>query len=106
MESVGLIKVQKSRLAQVMISHPCLLKSNRSREEINSMHRVSKFVMGAALAGVYLAAGILNAASLPGTATVSGVVDAPKPFKAAQVYFRNPSKRMAYMVYTVGGRYQ
>ena len=47
-----------------------------------------------------------KAAPLPGTATVSGTVEAPQPFKAAQVYFRNNAKRMLYMVYTVGGRYQ
>ena len=47
-----------------------------------------------------------EAASLPGTATVSGTVDSALPFKAAQVYFRNPAKRMLYMVYTVGGHYQ
>ncbi|MSO20558.1 MAG: hypothetical protein EXQ56_08865 [Acidobacteria bacterium] len=46
-----------------------------------------------------------QAATLPGTATVSGTVEAPQPFKAAQVYFRNNAKRMLYMVYTVGGKY-
>ena len=48
----------------------------------------------------------VEAASIPGTATVSGTVDSPKPFQAAKVYFRNPEKRMLYMVYTVGGHYQ
>src|ERR1039457_267727 len=33
---------------------------------------------------------------LPGTASVSGTVTASEPFKAAQVYFRNPEKRMTY----------
>lgn len=47
-----------------------------------------------------------EAASLPGTATVSGTVQAAQPFNAAQVYFRLPAKRMLYMVYTVGGHYQ
>src|SRR5579884_3737240 len=47
-----------------------------------------------------------GAASIPGTATLSGTVDSSKPFKAAQVYIRNVDKRMLYMVYTVGGRYQ
>jgi virginiamycin B lyase len=47
-----------------------------------------------------------QAASLPGTATVSGIVDSSKPFKAAQVYFSNPALRMLYMVYTVAGKYE
>jgi len=47
-----------------------------------------------------------KAAPLPGTAAVSGTVESPQPFKAAQVYFRNNAKRMLYMVYTVGGHYQ
>ena len=41
-----------------------------------------------------------------GLAMVGGTVDAPKPFKAAKVYFRNSDKRMLYMVYTNGGKYQ
>src|SRR5262245_53550116 len=48
----------------------------------------------------------MKAASVPGTATVSGVVDSSKPFHAAQVYLRNPQKRMVYMVYTVAGHYE
>ena len=43
---------------------------------------------------------------LAGLATVSGTVTAPVPFKAAKVYFRNNDKRMQYMVYTAGGKYQ
>ena len=51
------------------------------------------------------AAPIVRAASIPGTATVTGIVDSSKPFKAAKVFLRNPEKRMLYMVYTAGGRY-
>lgn len=47
-----------------------------------------------------------HAGSLPGTATVSGVVQSGSPFKAAQVYLRLPAKRMLYMVYTIGGHYR
>src|SRR3954468_17508157 len=61
---------------------------------------MTAFVLWAALTPLVVAA------SLPGTATVSGTVDSSKPFKAAQVYFRNPARRMLYMVYTVGGHYQ
>ncbi|HEX2827712.1 MAG TPA: carboxypeptidase regulatory-like domain-containing protein [Burkholderiales bacterium] len=45
-------------------------------------------------------------AGMAGLATVSGTVTSPAPFKAAKVYFRNADKRMQYMVYTAGGKYQ
>jgi streptogramin lyase/mono/diheme cytochrome c family protein len=48
----------------------------------------------------------IKAASIAGTATVSGTVTSPKPFKAARVYIRNHEKRMVYMVYTSGGHYR
>jgi streptogramin lyase/mono/diheme cytochrome c family protein len=80
------------------------------------MKRTLQMAAGLALAaimiGSYLVLGgpqtvrIAEAASLPGTATVSGTVESPQAFKAAQVYFRLPAKRMLYMVYTVGGKYQ
>jgi streptogramin lyase len=43
---------------------------------------------------------------LSGLATVSGTVTSAFPFQAAKVYFRNAEKRMQYMVYTAGGKYQ
>jgi hypothetical protein len=43
---------------------------------------------------------------LAGLASVSGTVTSSVPFKAAKVYFRNVEKRMQYMVYTAGGKYQ
>src|SRR6185436_6506273 len=45
-------------------------------------------------------------ADLAGLARVSGTVTSDKPFKAAKVYFRNAERRMQYMVYTAGGKYQ
>jgi hypothetical protein len=45
-------------------------------------------------------------AELAGLAAVSGTVSSPVPFKAANVYFRNVDKRMQYMVYTAGGKYE
>jgi len=42
---------------------------------------------------------------LPGTASASGTVTASKPFVAAQVYFRNPQKRVTYMSYTGAGAF-
>src|SRR5688572_2689674 len=47
-----------------------------------------------------------TAPELANLASVSGTVTAPAPFKAAKVYFRNTDKRMQYMVYTAGGKYQ
>src|SRR2546422_7700955 len=72
------------------------------------MKRIYGILTSAGLAGLLAAFYFVtvNAAPVSGTATVSGTVDAPKPFKAAQVYFRNRSKRMLYMVYTAGGRFQ
>lgn len=47
-----------------------------------------------------------QATSLKGMASLTGTVDAAKPFKAAQVYIRNIDKRMLYMVYTNAGRFR
>jgi virginiamycin B lyase len=66
-------------------------------------------VAGLALACFGMATGILvkttEAGVIAGTGTLSGKVDAPKPFKAAQVYARNTDKNMVYMVYTVDGKF-
>ena len=51
-------------------------------------------------------AGAADAESLPGMATVTGTVQAPKAFKAAQVHFMNAEKNVLFMVYTSGGRYR
>ena len=37
---------------------------------------------------------------------LTGTVDAPRPFKAAQVYLRNIDTRILYMVYTNAGRFK
>ena len=47
-----------------------------------------------------------DAAQIAGTAAVSGTVEAPKPFQAAQVHFLNVDKNVLFMVYTSGGRYR
>lgn len=47
-----------------------------------------------------------DAKPLPGTAAISGTVQAPKPFKAAKVYLMNVDKNVLFMVYTSGGRYR
>ena len=63
------------------------------------------FAMG--LAGVrgpaaLTPAGAADDVALPGTAVLSGAVQAPKPFKAAQVHFMNTDKNVLFMVYTSG----
>ena len=47
-----------------------------------------------------------RAESLQGTASLTGTVDAAKPFKAAQVYIRNMDTRMLYMVFTAAGKFR
>jgi virginiamycin B lyase len=62
---------------------------------------VVTLILTLALAGLSAAT-----AAVPGTATVTGVVDAAKPFKAAQVHLMNVEKNVLFMVYTSGGRYR
>jgi streptogramin lyase len=47
-----------------------------------------------------------QAATISGTGTLTGTVNAPKAFQAAQVYAKNLDNNMVYVVYTVGGHYQ
>ena len=78
--------------------------------------RLLRLLIGGTLAGLAIAFYFVSsgpktlttveAASLPGTATLSGTVDSSKPFKAGQVYIRNVDKRMLYMVYTSAGQYR
>ena len=44
--------------------------------------------------------------SLPGMASVSGTVRAPRAFKTAQVRLMNTDKNVLFMVYTSNGRYR
>jgi streptogramin lyase/mono/diheme cytochrome c family protein len=44
--------------------------------------------------------------SLKEMPSVTGTVDAARPFKAAQVYLRNTDRRMSYMVYTQAGKFR
>jgi virginiamycin B lyase len=43
---------------------------------------------------------------LPGMAALSGTVQAPRAFKAAQVHLMNAEKNVLFMVYTSNGRYR
>jgi len=47
-----------------------------------------------------------DAAPIAGTATLSGAVQAPKAFQAAQVHLLNTDKNVLFMVWTAGGRYR
>ena len=47
-----------------------------------------------------------DAKTLAGTATLSGQVESPKSFKAAQVHIMNVDKNILYMVYTNSGHYR
>lgn len=71
----------------------------------------SLLAVAIALSGFFVlrnsaAAQASKGADFSGLATVSGMVESAKPFQAAKVYIRNAEKRMLYMVYTNGGRYQ
>jgi len=44
--------------------------------------------------------------SLKEMPSVTGTVEAARPFKAAQVYLRNTDRRMSYMVYTQAGKFR
>ena len=59
-----------------------------------------------ALSFVVWGASAAAQSELAGLASVSGTVSSSAPFKAAKVYFRNTERRMQYMVYTAGGKYQ
>ena len=47
-----------------------------------------------------------EAGMISGTGSLSGKVQAPKPFKAARVYAKNVDKNMLFMVYTSAGRFR
>src|SRR6266852_4552750 len=53
-----------------------------------------------------VAPSVAQAALLPGFGNVSGTVESPTPFKAAQVFIRNTDKRILFMVYTNGGQFR
>ncbi|MBI4463098.1 MAG: carboxypeptidase regulatory-like domain-containing protein [Acidobacteria bacterium] len=50
--------------------------------------------------------GSVEASEIAEMGTLSGKVEAPKPFQAARVYAKNLDKNILYMVYTSGGLYR
>src|SRR5258706_13533055 len=78
---------------------------------MNSKLRFSIILLGLAVVMFAFRSGqilgtTVEAATISGTGTLSGVVEAPEPFKAAQDYVKNVDKDILYMVYTARGRYQ
>jgi len=61
---------------------------------------------GCGLGGAAQEAPVDPAGPIAGMAAVSGTVDAPRPFQAAQVYLRNVDKAIGYMVFTDAGRFR
>jgi streptogramin lyase len=76
--------------------------------------RVSKFVQRSFLLVMALTGMVgwgggaftAQAASIPGTASLSGTVESAKPFKAARVYIYNADKRIMYTVFTNAGQFR
>jgi virginiamycin B lyase len=77
---------------------------NRSARSVAVVLLMLALVSGLGTRAVQ-SAGAVDASSIPGSAILSGVVDAPKPFKAAQVRLMNVDRNVLFMVYTRGGRY-
>ena len=70
---------------------------------------VSKLILTvASMLGLGLAngPGLAASSTIPGTGAVTGTVTAPQPFSAAHVYLYNAEKRVTFMVYSAGGKYQ
>src|SRR6266702_198170 len=63
-------------------------------------------VIGLGVVELARPAGAADPSSLDGLASLSGTVQAPKPFKAAQVHIMNADKQVLFMVYTSAGRYR
>jgi virginiamycin B lyase len=88
--------------------------SRRRQAALNIV--LSAGAVAASLAGAYVVQGVggwvaatptaVQAAPLPGTAALTGTVEATVPFKAAQVYIRNVDRRILYMVYTQAGQFR
>ena len=67
---------------------------------------IRSFLVAACSAFAAPALAQADKSELSGLASVAGIVTSPSAFQAAKVYFRNTDRRMQYMVYTAGGKYQ
>src|SRR5688500_5050803 len=83
-------------------------RSMRGRQVLMLAIAVTGLVAGYFVSGASVGAAQSRekAGALQGMATLTGTVDATKPFKAAQAYIRNVDKRMVYMVYTHAGKFR
>ena len=91
-----------------------MLRSSRRRSTLGRQVLVLVIAVISLVAGYFVSGASMGAAaqsrgkgaSLQGTASLTGSVDATKPFKAAQVYIRNVDRRILYMVYTNAGKFR
>ena len=69
---------------------------------------LATLALAVTLAGLYavVPSRAADGDGLPGMASLSGVVQARRPFKAVQVHLMNTDKNVLFMVYTSGGRYR
>jgi len=70
------------------------------------VRQISLVVAGLLGFGLTAEQGLAASSTIPDTGAVTGTVTAPRPFTAAHVYLYNPEKRVTFMVYTSGGKYQ
>jgi len=89
------------------------LKTSSSSRPWSMRVPLLAFAVTGLVAGYFLSGGSAGAtaqgrdkAPAAGMAILTGTVDAPRAFKAAQVYLRNVDTRMQYMVYTNAGRFK
>jgi hypothetical protein len=89
-----------------------LPSSNRRSIRIGHALVLTAVVAGA-VAGYVVFSGSAGAAaqsrdkvSLKDMPSVTGTLEAARPFKAAQVYLRNVDRRMSYMVYSQAGKFR
>jgi streptogramin lyase/mono/diheme cytochrome c family protein len=88
--------------------------SSSNRRPWHARHALVLAAAAAGVAAAYLMSGVSGGAaaqsrdkvSLKDMPSVTGAVEAAKPFKAAQVYLRNTDRRMSYMVYTQAGKFR
>src|SRR5262245_13739378 len=95
-----------------MMKISSMLPSSKRRSRLGQSVALAAVIGGIAAAYV-VSSGSAGAAaqsrdkvSLKDMPSVTGTVEAPGAFKAAQVYLRNTDRRMSYMVYTQAGKFR
>ena len=85
-----------------------------SRRSTRGAQALALITVAAAIVAGYVASGSgaraaaqsRDRVSLKEMPSVTGTVEASRPFKAAQVYLRNVDRRMSYMVYSQAGKFR